>query len=82
MTGVVTGLSALARRIPAQSRTTARQFVIVHFTHEGSRWVPLGDRLISTETEAGLGWEEGRMEILEWAAAIVRPARSEENITA
>jgi hypothetical protein len=82
MTGVVTELSALARRIPAQSRTNARQFVIVHFTHKGSRWVPLGDRLMSTETEAGLGWEEGRKEILEWAAAIVRPARSEEKITA
>lgn len=71
MTGVVTGLSALARRFPAQSRTNARQFVIVHFTHEGSRWVPLGDRLMSTETEAGLGWEEGRKEILEYGRRLL-----------
>lgn len=71
MTGIITGLPELARWIPAQSRTNARQFVIVHFTHEGSRWVPLGDRLMSTETEAYLGWEEGRKEILEYGRRLL-----------
>jgi hypothetical protein len=44
--------------------------------------VPLGDRLMSTEAEAGLGWEEGKKGNSGVWAAIVRPARSEEKITA
>ena len=63
MKGVFTGLSELARWILAQSRINVRQSVIVHFTLRGCDECPLGDDLVLAETEAGLGWEEGRKEI-------------------
>ena len=31
----------------------------------------LGDRLMSAETEAGLGWKEGRKEILEYGRRLL-----------
>ena len=71
MTGVFTGLSELARWIPAQSRTNARQSVIVHFNLRGRDGCPLGDDLVPAGTEAHLGWEEGRKEILEYGRRLL-----------
>ena len=58
MTGVVSGLSALADGSQPQSRLDARQFGVVQFTSGGRDECSLVT-ICQSGTEAGIDWEKG-----------------------